>query len=324
MTKTKKIHNMNKKHTRKNKYTKKAHKLKKRVKRTNKQFRKRFRKTRSKRQRGGNQEERDQSLFDAIGSYDYDEVENALNNGANVNAKNEDGDTPLIHAINSGDYDMVELLLEYPNINVNAKNDDGDTPLIHAIKTNNIIDDTTDDTTDDSIDDTIDDTKYYMVKSLLDHPGINVNDKNDAGDTPLICAITSNNIIYDTKYFMVKSLLDHPGIYIILDVSTNEELPVAEGEEENDQAQGGIPYLIEDYIVTKNKIKDYKYKNIKQISNYRRPNISSLSTLAHYRLPTSAVNKWNEARKDYRVPPLPGKLGGKRKTRKSKQKRRLN
>ena len=49
MTKTKKIHNMNKKHTRKNKYTKKAHKLKKRVKRTNKQFRK----TRSKRQRGG-------------------------------------------------------------------------------------------------------------------------------------------------------------------------------------------------------------------------------------------------------------------------------
>ena len=161
------------------------------------------------------------------------------------------------------------------------------------------------------------------VKNALKN-GANVNAKNDAGHTPLICAITSNNIIYDTKYFMVKSLLDHPGIYIILDVSTNEELPVAEGEEENDQAQGGIPYLIEDYIVTKNKIKDYKYKNIKQISNYRRPNISSLSTLAHYRLPTSAVNKWNEARKDYRVPPLPGKLGGKRKTRKSKQKRRLN
>ena len=36
---------------------------------------KRFRKTRSKRQRGGNQEEKDKYLFDAIGSYDYDEVD---------------------------------------------------------------------------------------------------------------------------------------------------------------------------------------------------------------------------------------------------------
>jgi len=116
MTKTKKISNMNGGGTRKNKYTKKAHKLKKRVKRTNKQFRK----TRSKRQRGGNpeenqeenQEEKDKSLFDAIDIYDYDKVENALNNGANVNARNKDGDTPLIRAINSGEYDVIELLLE--------------------------------------------------------------------------------------------------------------------------------------------------------------------------------------------------------------------
>ena len=70
------------------------------------------RKTRSKRQRGGNQEEKDKYLFDAIGIYDYDKVENALNNGANVNALNNDGDTPLIRAINSGEYDVIELLLE--------------------------------------------------------------------------------------------------------------------------------------------------------------------------------------------------------------------
>ena len=100
--------------TRKNKYTKKAHKLKKRVKRTNK----RFRKTRSKRQRGGNQEEKDKYLFDTIGIYDYDKVEDALNNGANVNALNNDGDTPLIHAINFGDIDMVYLLLERPDIDI--------------------------------------------------------------------------------------------------------------------------------------------------------------------------------------------------------------
>ena len=74
-----------------------------------------FRKTRSKRQRGGNQDDQDEKdtyLFDAIRSYDYDEVENALNNGANVNARNKDDDTPLIRAINSGEYDVIELLLE--------------------------------------------------------------------------------------------------------------------------------------------------------------------------------------------------------------------
>ena len=81
----------------------------------NRKSNKRFRKTRSKRQRGGNseaQEEKDTSLFHAIGNHDYDEVENALNNGADVNAKNNDGDTPLIRAINSGEYDVIELLLE--------------------------------------------------------------------------------------------------------------------------------------------------------------------------------------------------------------------
>ena len=70
-----------------------------------------FRKTK-KRQRGGNQEEKDKDLFDAIGNHDADKVENALKNGANVNAKNDDGDTALIRAINSGEYDVIELLLE--------------------------------------------------------------------------------------------------------------------------------------------------------------------------------------------------------------------
>jgi len=82
--------------------------------------RKKTRKTK-KRQRGGNseaQEEKDTYLFDAIGIYDYDKVENALNNGANVNARNKDGDTPLIRAIKLEDIDMVYLLLERPDINI--------------------------------------------------------------------------------------------------------------------------------------------------------------------------------------------------------------
>ena len=76
-----------------------------------------FRKTK-KRQRGGNQEEKDTYLFDAIDIHDYDEVENALYNGANVNARNKDGDTPLICAIESEDIDMVYLLLERPDIDI--------------------------------------------------------------------------------------------------------------------------------------------------------------------------------------------------------------
>jgi len=82
--------------------------------------RKKTRKTK-KRQRGGNseaQEEKDRYLFDAIDISDYDKVENALNNGANVNARNKDGDTPLICAIKLEDIDMVYLLLERPDINI--------------------------------------------------------------------------------------------------------------------------------------------------------------------------------------------------------------
>tara|TARA_E500000331_G_scaffold357686_1_gene420379 strand:+ start:3214 stop:3858 length:645 start_codon:yes stop_codon:yes gene_type:complete len=193
-----------------------------------KKTKKPFRKTRSKRQRGGNseaQEEKDKSLFDAIGNYDYDEVELLLENGADINKENNDGDTPLIEAINYGD--------------------------------------------------------YYMVQLLLDHPDIDIE----------------------------------------LDVKKNKELRLAE-ELEPDEQLSGIPYAIEDYIVTKNKVKEHKYKNIKQISNYKRPNVPKLSTLTHRHLSTRNTIKYNNAVKDNTVPPLDGKLGGKRKTRKAKKFRR--
>ena len=187
----------------------------------------RGRKTRSKRQRGGDseaQEEKDKYLFDAIDIYDYDKVENALNNGANVNAQNKDGDTPLIRAIKLEDIDMVYLLLEYPDINIE------------------------------------------------------------------------------------------------LDVDTNKELQLAEDLWENmtpeDQEENGIPYAIEDYIETKNKIKKQKDDNIKELSNYKRPNISSLKTMA-YRQGPSALDTHINLNPGTINRPY-GKLGGKRKTNKSK------
>ena len=198
---------------------KKGGKRRTRKNKPNKKYKKRFRKTRSKRQRGGNQKEKD--LFDAIGIYDYAKVENALNNGANVNAKNDDGDTPLIHAINSGDIDMVQLLL------------------------------------------------------------------------------------------------DHPDIDIELDVEKNKELSLAEELTPEDEEQNGIPYLIEDYIVTKNKIKEHKYKNIKQISNYKRPNISSLKTMAYHHGPSALDTHINLNPGTINRPY--GKLGGKRKTQRRKK-----
>jgi len=235
---------------------------------------KRFRKTRSKRQRGGNleedQEEIDKSLFDAIGIYDYDKVEKALNNKANkanVNAQNEDGDTPLIHAINSGDYDIVKL--------------------------------------------------------LLDQPGIEVNAKNDAGHTPLIHAITTDNIIYDTKYYMVELLLDQPNIEFDIDT-----VLLAEGQEEDDQDQQGIPALIESYIFAKNEIKENRDKTIEKIKEMaeqmRKSKIPSLKELACENLTTKQRQQIARCSLNVNKGVIAHTYGGKRKTRKSKQKRRLN
>ena len=192
-----------------------------------KKSRKIFRKTRSKRQRGGNsetQEEKDKYLFDAIGIYDYDKVENALNNGASVNAQNNDGDTPLMQAIIIEDYDMVQLLLEQPDIDIE------------------------------------------------------------------------------------------------LDLATNKELRRAEEMTPEGEEQNGIPYLIEDYIATKNQIKKQKDDNIKELSNYKRRNIPSLSTLAYQQSPSVLDTHINlnpgTINRPYR------KLGGKRKTQKNNRKSR--
>ena len=78
-------------------------------------------KTRKKNSRGRiskAQKKKETSHFHAIDNHDYAEVENALYNGANVNARNKDGDTPLIRAIELEDIDMVYLLLEHPDIDI--------------------------------------------------------------------------------------------------------------------------------------------------------------------------------------------------------------
>ena len=187
---------------------------------------KRFRKTRSKRQRGGNQEEKDTYLFDAIDIYNYDEVENALNNGANVNAKDIHGDTPLIHAIKSKDIDMVYLLLERPDINID------------------------------------------------------------------------------------------------LDLATNKELQLAEEQEEEEEEQSGIPYAIEDYIITKKEKKRIQNIVAQTIPKHleRQKDRKELAT----RLSKKGVGSFGDGRMPLELRHEIGKYlgGGKRKTKKSNRKGR--
>jgi ankyrin repeat protein len=199
-------------------------------KKTNKRFRKNNRKTRTKKQRGGNQKEKDTYLFDAIDIYDYDKVENALNNGANVNARNKDGDTPLIRAIKLEDIDMVYLLLERPDINIE------------------------------------------------------------------------------------------------LEFATNKELQLAEDLWENmtpeDQEENGIPYAIEDYIITKKEKKRIQNIVAQTIPKHleRQKDRKELAA----RLSKKGVGSFGDGRMPYELRHEIGKYlgGGKRKTRKSKKSKR--
>ena len=104
---------------------------------------------------------------------------------------------------------------------------------------------------------------------------------------------------------------------IELNLDTNKELALAENLTPEGEDQNGIPFMIEDYIVTKNKIKEHKYKNIQELSNYKRPNIPSLKTMAYYQSPSSLDTYINLNPGTIDRPH--GKLGGKRRTRKSKR-----
>ncbi|WP_342223953.1 ankyrin repeat domain-containing protein [Spiroplasma endosymbiont of Asaphidion curtum] len=84
-----------------------------------------------------------------------------IENGANINARNNDRDTPLHSAARNGNFEIVELLLKH-GADVNAITKDGRTPLHYATQEGHI----------------------DIVKLLIEHKAdVNIPDKN--GFTPL-------------------------------------------------------------------------------------------------------------------------------------------
>ena len=123
---------------------------------------KRFRKTRSKRQRGGVNNNIRLIRSSMFGN--KKKVEELLKEGANVNAKNSDGYTALILASSNGRTEIVAMLLE-KGADVNAKDKYNATALIKASSNGHT----------------------EIVAKLLD-AGADVNAKNDYGYTALIQA----------------------------------------------------------------------------------------------------------------------------------------
>ena len=198
-----------------------------------------FRKTRSKRQRGGNVNNLIQESFNG----DILKVKKILEEGDDINAKDIDGNTALQEAISNGHIDIVKLLLE-KGADVNQPNNDGDTAIIHAIHFGDV----------------------EIVKLLLEDPMLHIYPRDDG------------------NYYEVE---------LAKDMNENE-----------------IADLLNKYIETRNQKDD----NIEELSNYKRPNISSLKTMTYHQGP-SALDTYINLNPGTINRPY-GKLGGKRKTRK--------
>ena len=256
---------------------------------------KRIRKTRSKKQGGAKMpyvgpyyENPNAKLWDGVYKNNYKKVEEAFKEGADINMKNDNGVWFLLVASGHGNARTVNLLLE-KGIDVNITDDydyDNNTALSTAVIN----------------------AKYDVVELLLEK-GADINKENNKGDTPLIQAIRSEDI------YMVELLLQHPDIEY--DINT---LILAENLTLEDEEQNGIPYLIEVYLDEKNDIKENKINTIKELSNYTRPNISSLKTMAYHSSPTEVDTIFNLQLLGMNRPY--GKLGGKRRTNKSRRRGR--
>ena len=228
-------------------------------------------------------------LWDGVYKNNYKKIEEAFKEGADVNMKNDNGAWFLLVASGHGNARMVNLLLE-KGIDVNITDD-------YDYNNNN----------NTALSTAVINAKYDVVELLIEK-GADINKENNKGYTPLIHAIRFED------YDMVQLLLEHPYINIEHYVDTIFKLLRLVED------LTWIPYLIEKYIETKNQIKKQKDDNIEELSNYTRPNISSLKTMAYHKSPSALDTHINLNPGTINRPY--GKLGGKRKTKKSKKSKR--
>ena len=264
-----------------------------------------FRKTRSKKQRGGDVNDLIQASFNG----DILKVKKLLEEGADINAKDEDGMSALQMASSDGHTDIVNLLLE-EGADVNAKNEDGktalqmassngDTDIVKLLLEAGADVNAKDNDWGTALSDAVIHEKQQDVKLLLEN-GADVNQPNKDGETPIIHAIDFGDVE------IVKMLLENPMLHIYpRDDGNYYEVELAKDMNENEIAD-----LLNKYIKTRNQKDD----NIEELSNYKRPNISSLKTMAYYQGPSALDTHINLNPGTINRPY--GKLGGKRKTRK--------
>ena len=280
------------------------------------------RKIRSRRQRGGDQEEENQYLFNAINLDDPDKVEIALRNGANVNAKNDIGMTALMEASRLGYEEIVRELLNN-KVDVDMKDNEGWVALIWASGARGHI---------------------GIVRELLKN-GSNVNSKSYTGISAL--HIASINGHTEIVRELLKNDADvnakaNDGYTALISASRIGHTEIVKellenGADVNAKANDGstgfmwasdrghieIVNLLERAIKNEQIRKDTKQKAMELVTN-RVGKVPSLQTMAHRNLDTHSAVLYNTSRMDGAVPPIGSKLGGKRKTRKSKKLKKSN
>ena len=105
----------------------------------------------------------DSDFLELCKSGDAKKVEEAILNGANVNAKANDGSTALMYAL---DNDTAKILIEY-GADVNAKDSRGKTALMYALDSD-------------------------IAETLIEH-GADANARDNDGMTALMWAAITNN-----------------------------------------------------------------------------------------------------------------------------------
>ena len=135
------------------------------------------------------QDKKDAALIKATEVGNYNNVQRLLDDGANIEAKNEYGNTVLISAISNSRFDIAELLIKR-GANVNVAGTHGYTALIHAAARNRI----------------------DIVKLLMNN-GANIDIATNDGYTALILAASNGHI--DIAQFLINNGAN-------IDIATND------------------------------------------------------------------------------------------------------